>query len=156
MSFPSAIKNLESLGVTPATATSEQADQALLDAIKTDTPYGFRFSELLVHAWTMKLEEAGMFVRKHMHEFGHEIAHAVLRHEWLPSGALKIDVDPGSVLGAQIMRLKGTDVARRVLEAHFGTSFALANCCGDVVGKDKKSVEFSAADQIRWQNSIDC
>jgi hypothetical protein len=91
-----------------------------------------------------------------MHGFGHEIAHAVLRHEWLPSGGLKIDVDPDSVLGAQVMRLKGTDVARRVLEAHFEMSFALANCCGDVTGKTKKNTEFSAADQIRWQTSIDC
>lgn len=156
MSFPSALTNLQNLGVTPETATDAQANEALLAAIQTDTPYGYRFSELLVEAWKTKVENASAFVRKHMHEFGHEIAHAVLRHEWLPSGGLKIDVDPGSVLGAQVMRLKGTDVARRVLESHFDMNFALANCCGDVTGKGKKMTDFSAADQIRWQTSLDC
>lgn len=154
MSFPSAITTLTAMGVTPETATPEQAKQALLTAMQTDTKDGFAYLTGLVDACRTKAEDVVAHVRSFIACDG--CKSQVLRAEWLPSGGLKVDVDPDSKLGKQVMRLLGTDAARAVAAEHFGMSFALANCCGGVTGDGKKKVEFTPADQIRWQTSINC
>lgn len=154
MSFPSAIKNLLDMGVTPESASPEQAEEALLAAIQVDTPDGYQCLKGLVDAYKRRVEDAVLHVRSFITCTG--CAAQVLRAEWIPSGGLKVDIHPDSKLGKQVMRLLGTDCARAVLSQHFNMSFALANCCGGVTGDDGKKVAFSAADQVRWQNSIDC
>lgn len=145
MSFPSAPKNLAD-GMSPA--------EALLAAITTDTPDGYAYLAGLVSAYKSKAVDAVEHVKGFIACNG--CASKVLRAERLSAGGLKVDIDPTSKLAGQIMRLLGTDVARKVLEDHFGVSFGLANCCAPVVGGDKPQTTFSVEDQIRWQNTIDC
>jgi hypothetical protein len=154
MSFPSALSALLAMGVTPETATPEQAKQALLTAMQTDTKDGMAYLAGLVDACRTKAEDVVAHVRGFIACDG--CKSKVLRAEWLPSGGLKVDVDPDSKLGKQVMRLLGTDAARAVASEHFGMSFALANCCGGIAGDDKKKTVFTPGDQIRWQTSIDC
>lgn len=154
MSFPSALAGLEIQGVTPETANEEQAKMALIRAIQKDTADGYTYLCGIVSAFKERAEDAVSHVRQFINGDGR--ASEVLRAEWLPSGGLKVDVDPNSKLGGQVMRLLGTDAARDTLEEHFGMSFALANCCGGITGGDKKQTKFSVAEQIGWQASIDC
>lgn len=141
------------MGVTHETATPAQAAEAMLGAMKTDTAAGFAYVSALVTASQNRALDIVAFMREAV---GSAHAGSILRFEWLTGGGLKVDVDPDSALGRQVSRLLGTDVARSLLSTHFNSSFALANCCGGAAGKDKNSVYFTAADQIRWQNSIDC
>ncbi|GEM_PF-1647846 len=153
MSFPSALPELQRMGVTPETASPEQAERALLAAMQADTSDGFAYVQGLVQAYRDKVRNPLVSVRNGLDP---ALQGDVLRAEWLPKGGLKMDVRPDGKLGRQVSRLLGTDAARSALERHFGACFALANCCGAVVGADKKQVAFTAAQQIAWQTAIDC
>lgn len=68
--------------------------------------------------------------------------------------------DPNSPLGKQIIRLLGTDIARGLLERHFGVAFGLYNCCGRVVARSRDELRMTTTEQIELQNgalaSADC
>lgn len=161
MSFPSAAIILREQGIDPTKCTDERAARAaLLSAMQTDTPKGFVYMQAFTEAVKRfsadaPLEEILAFIRKRQNCA--DCASRILRATRTLRGALKVDIDPNSTLGAQVMRLLGTDVARSVLEEYFDLSFALANCCGSIgAGKGKGKVEFTAAEQVAWQLSVDC
>lgn len=153
MSFPRAIALLQQMGVTPDTATPDQAREALLGAMMTDTKAGFDFLAALVIAGRERVGDALTYMRERLPEH----ADAILRFEWINDNTgLKVDVAPDSVLGRQLGRLMGTDSARPLLAEHLESNFGFANCCGVIAGDTPGAVAFTPADQIRWQFSIDC
>ena len=143
MSFPSA-PILLAEGMNP--------DTALLTAIQRDTPHGYAFVRALVQADRTNPTDPVAF----MHQQLPDHAEHIFRSQRTKAGGLKVDVHPSSTLGGQVMRLLGTDVARRLLEQHFECSFALANCCGGVTGPDKEKTKISTSEQIAWQTMRDC
>ena len=153
MSFPSAIDQLEEQGVTPETASAEQAEEALLHAMQHDTSMGFTALTALVDAMRERAEDPVAFVRDRLPA---SVRDDVLRHEWRGESGLKIDFDPNSRIGGQIARLMGTDVARGLLERKLEVCSSFANCCAPIMSVSPGDVTFSPADQIRWQHSIDC
>ena len=94
MSFPSAIEFLRAMGATPETATPEQASDALLRDMETDTPSGFQYVEGLVEAFKGGLTDAVTFVAERIQNTEHR--NGVLRSERIAAGGLKVDVAPGS------------------------------------------------------------
>lgn len=148
------MKNLVALGLTPNTATEEQANTALIEAIKTDTPDGYAYLSGVASAFHDRSKDPLETVRAAIPCQG--CAGKVLRATWLPNGALAVDIDPASKLAAQAGRLLGTDAARRVMESHFDLALGFGNCHKAIAGATRDQVTFTAADQIRWQESIDC
>lgn len=153
MSFPSAIQQLEENGVTPETASTKQAEEALLHAMQNDTSMGFTALTALVDAMWERVEDPVAFVRDRLPA---SVREQVLRFEWRGQTGLKVDFDPNSKLGGQIARLMGTDVARGLLERKLEVHSSFANCCAPIVSISPEDAKFSPADQIRWQHSIDC
>lgn len=147
MSFPSAIKHFEN-GLS--------AEDALFEAIKTDTNLGFAVLEALRDAVRSDVKDPVEFVRARLADrFDDEAAQTVLRAERRGRG-WKLDIDPLSKVGLQVMRLMGTDAARPLLAERLGGHFGFANCCAPINSDDEKDTKFNAEDQIRWQHSIDC
>jgi hypothetical protein len=153
MSFPSAIKRLEEQNVTPETASTEQAEAALMHAMQNDTDLGFVALAVVVEAMRERVEEPVAFIRERLPE---AVQEHVLRFEWRGETGLKVDFDPNSEIGGQIARLMGTDVARGLFERKLEVHSSFANCCAPIVAANPDDVAFTPADQIRWQHSIDC
>jgi hypothetical protein len=63
--------------------------------------------------------------------------------------------DPNSDVGQQIIRLLGTDVARSVLEQHFGLEFGLYNCCTAVAGLNVE-MSFERQAELQSPEMVDC
>jgi hypothetical protein len=144
MSFPSAIERMEA---------GDAPEQALLHAMEHDTALGYRAISAVAAASKNQDSDPLAYVRAQLPE----VADQVLRAEYINNNkGLKIDFDPLATIGMQIARLMGTDAARPLLSARLGTQFGYANCCGVVAGEDEEAVNFTVADQIRWQHSIDC
>jgi len=116
--------------VNPDALTEQGREQALLAAFSTDLPLGMAAIEQDV----AEVKRSG--VRKLVPE------------------------DPNSPLGKQIIRLLGTDVARSILERHYGVAFGLYNCCGRVVALNHDALHMTTSEQIKLQNgaiaSADC
>jgi hypothetical protein len=131
MSYPSLNRFYEQAGTTPENATICQHHAAYLAAFEQDLPLG------MAH------------VRK--------LADSIKQGE--PQS--EITLDPNSIAGKQLARLIGADVARSVLQQHFGVRFTFFNCCG-VVADDPKTSEASEEEllikQARLQQAefVDC
>ncbi len=131
MSYPSLNRFYEQAGTTPERATISQHHAAYLAAFEHDLPLG------MAHV--------------------RELASSVQRGEPQP----EITLDPNSVEGKQLARLIGADVARNVLQQHFGVRFTFFNCCG-VVAENPKRREASEEEllikQARLQQKefLDC
>ena len=110
--------------VDPKVLTEEERTSALLAAFHKDLPLGMEVLETDVR----ELKKTGM--RKLVPE------------------------DPNSPLGKQIIRLLGTDVARGILEVHFGVAFGLYNCCGRVVARNREELRMTTTEQIQLQNGV--
>lgn len=147
MSFPSAITHLNN-GLGP--------EDALYEAMKSDTDQGFAVLQALRDAVTGQVEDPVEFVKARLaDQFDDEVAQTVLRAERRGRG-WKLDIDPLSKTGLQVMRLMGTDAARPLLAERLGGHFGFANCCAPINSDDEKDTKFKAEEQIRWQHSIDC
>lgn len=146
MSFPSAAVKLRE---------GASAEEALLHAIKNDTPLGY----IALSALGIAVEHKNKinpvdYIRTNLTHRDQSAAQAVLRFE--PRGqGFKVDFDPNSPLAKEIGRLF-TDVTRGLIEKEFGMHFGFANCCGVIASKNKDDVKFSAQDQINWQLNPDC
>lgn len=129
MSYPSIHVQLERQGATLETATDAQMQAALIEAFQEDLSLGFAKVEELV--------------------------------EKLRSGDKKrvmLSLDPKSTEGQQYARLLGPDIARQVLERHFGVTFGFYNCCGGVAGHSKADLNMTMREQIEAQDPsfVDC
>ncbi len=131
MSYPSLNRFYEQAGITPETATVSQHHSAYLAAFEHDLPLGMQ----------------------HVRSLATRIKEGAPQSE--------ITLDPNSVEGKQLARLMGADVARKVLQQHFGVRFTFFNCCGVVAG-DPKTAEPSEEEllikQARLQQAefVDC
>ena len=144
MSFPSAVALVES-GATP--------EAALIQAASQDTPLGFEaLSALSIMAKGTPPSDPVQYIQSALPEHARK---DVLRSEPCGKRGIKVDFDPDSVVGRQIARLM-TDAMRPLLEDRFAIKFGFANCCGGIASEDEEDVEVTAADQVRWQTSIDC
>lgn len=153
MSFPSAQTYLNA-------NPGAQPEAALLHAIQQDTPLGYNALVALSAAITRKTNNPLRLIRQRLNRFGAtqgmpDLGRDALRCEVRGEG-LKVDFDPDSKLGRQLSRIMGTDAARPLMAGHFGLHLGFANCCGGIASKRKADVLFTAADQVRWQLSIDC
>jgi hypothetical protein len=142
MSFPSALAQVKA-GATP--------EAALLFAMEHDTPIGFKALVALADAVKNGTVCACCMIKQ---QLGLQHAEYVLRKETIGEGAA-VDFTPDSDVGRQIARLM-TDVARPLMERHIGLCLGFANCCKVIVSPKQEDVRFTIADQIRWQESIDC
>jgi hypothetical protein len=110
--------------VDPDTLTERERESALLAAFRHDLPLGMA-----------AIEKDAREVKR--------------------SGIRKlVPEDPNSPLGKQIIRLLGTDIARSILEQHYGVAFGLYNCCGRVVAADRESLAMTTTEQIKLQNGV--
>jgi len=123
MSYPSVSTHLDKMGVSPETAREDQLHSALLAAFREDLPLGFdRVRELVERFRT-----------------GNE------RRD-------QLELDPLSEEGKQLARLLGADVARGVLEQHFGVCFGFYNCCRALVAGNRDALAMSVREQIECQD----
>ena len=131
MNYPSLNRFYEQAGTTPERATISQHHAAYLAAFEHDLPLG------MVHVRSL----AASIKKGETHS--------------------EITLDPNSLAGKQLARLVGADVARRVLQQHFGVRFTFFNCCG-VAADDPKTAEPSEEEllikQARLQQAeyVDC
>lgn len=132
MSYPSAYRHLEEMGVTLEDASDDQLHKAYIKAFQEDLPLGWKRVNELV---------------------------AKLR-EQIKSGADRamLTLDPGSPEGQQFSRLLGFDIPRKILERHFGVFFGIYNCCKGAAAEDEKSLKMSIREQLEAQHPqfVDC
>jgi hypothetical protein len=121
MSFPSVYVVLEERGLQLNEASEGDLESALWEAFGRDLPLGRTYLESLA-------EEAI------------ELDDQVQREE-----------DPTTLLAGQLMRLLGTDVARRVCEENLGVNFTFLNCCAPAASPKEKKVRVTARDQVILQ-----
>lgn len=130
MSYPSVVAVLEEQGVSLETATDAEIKNILLEAFHRDLGLGMSY-----------LKSATEKVRKTGERF--------LEAE-----------DPNSPVGKQLTRLLGADVARGIVEQHFGVAFGLYNCCGVTVATTREGLCMTMREQVMLQNgmlaSADC
>lgn len=134
MSYPSITKILQREGIDDLGIINEaRAEELLLEALETDLPEGVAYL--------------------------HNMAHEALNSK---TGRVMRSEKPDSKIGKQLIRLLGTPVAKRIVEAKImhGCVSALYNCCNPVVAVDKEKLKISAIEQIKLQNgelsSADC
>jgi len=129
MSYPSIHAQLEKRGATLETATDDQLQNAFINAFKKDLPLGFAKAEELVY----KLNASD-------------------------NDRVMLSLDPNSDEGKQFHRLLGADIARQVLERHFGVCFGFYNCCKGVVAGERHKLDLTMREQIEAQhpNFVDC
>lgn len=130
MNRPSLNQFYERAGTTPEHATISPHRAAYLPAFEHGMPLG------MTHV--------------------HELTAGIRRGEPQP----EITLDPNSVAGKQLARMIGADVARSVLQQHFGVRFTFFNCCGVVAGgpKTREASEELPIKQVRLQQEefVDC
>jgi len=130
MSYPSVVTVLEEKDVNLETATDAQIRDVLLEAFQRDLGIGMSY-----------LKKAA----KHVKRTGQRFLEAE---------------DPNSPVGKQLTRLLGADVARGIVEQHFGVAFGLYNCCGVTAATTREGLRMSMREQVMLQNgmlaSADC
>lgn len=128
MSYPSITEILDNQGIQLDTASDKDLEGAFLQAFKADLSLGFAKVNELVE----KLQEVGE--------------------------RAMITLDPNSDEGKQFARLLGADMARKVLERHFGVKFGFYNCCKGVVAKSSDDLQLNFREQIEAQSPgfVDC
>ena len=124
MSYPSVVAVLEERGISLETATDAQIKNVLLEAFHRDLNMGMAY-----------LKSAAEKVRKTGQRF--------LETE-----------DPNSQVGKQLTRLLGADVARSIVEQHFGVAFGLYNCCGVTAALTREGLRMTMREQVMLQNGI--
>jgi hypothetical protein len=62
--------------------------------------------------------------------------------------------DPNSVLGKQLNRLLGPDIARSICEQKLAVAFGLYNCCAPVIAYRREDLALSLREQIELQNGV--
>lgn len=142
MSFPSALPRLNQ-GDAPR--------DALLFAMEHDT--GLGYAAIIAVASAARERRSALSIVANALPKEHRSA--VLREERRGSGVV-VDFDPNSVVGAQIMRLLGTDAARPLMAERAGMPLGFGNCCKVLASLEPGDVAFSVDEQIRWQAHIDC
>jgi hypothetical protein len=130
MSYPSVVAVLEEQGITLKTATDAQIKNVLLEAFHRDLGIGMSYLKSV--AERIKSTDVRFLAAE----------------------------DPNSTLGKQLMRLLGADIARSIVEEHFGVAFGLYNCCGVAAAATREDLQMSMREQVMLQNgmlaSADC
>jgi len=130
MSYPSIIGIMERMGASLETSPPGLLKEALWEAMETDLPVGIKYLK----------EVAG---------------------GCLASGKrlLKVE-DPNSLLGRQLARLLGPDIARKICAEKLSVAFGFYNCCDVVVAPSTDMLDLTFREQIQLQNgdiaSADC
>lgn len=122
MSYPSITPILEKSHLHLDSATDEQLQNALWQAFETDLSLGMEYLK--------------------------KFAENVKNHS---SSVLEI-LEPNSDLGKQILRLLGTDIARKIVEQKLGIYFGLYNCCVVKGALKKEDLDMTYKEQIQLQN----
>jgi hypothetical protein len=135
-----------------AEMTEEEQHLAALRAMENDTPLGFTVFRSIVTAFKEQVSDPVSFVQQ---QIPVELRDQVLRFERLPSGALKVDLNPNEPMARQVARMM-TDAMRKVLCTSMEVEVGFANCCGIIIGTTPESVRVTIADQAGWQEDIDC
>jgi hypothetical protein len=125
MSFPSISEVIREQNIDLQVASDEVLDGAIFEALHRNLHAGFHYLEDMADDLLL----------------GHE------------KRILKIE-DPNSMLGKQIIRLLGGDVARGICEQRFGVAFGLYNCCAPVVARTREELNMSPREQIELQNGV--
>lgn len=110
--------------VAPRTMSERERELALLAAFRNDLPLGVE----AIEGDVAKIRKDG--VRRLIPE------------------------DPNSPLGKQLIRLLGTDIARGIIERHYGVAYGLYNCCARVIAVDRGSLAMNTTEQIELQNGV--
>lgn len=139
---------------------SRNAEEALFSAIQQDTPFGYRALAKISELVFMSHPDPLRCLQESLTTFGntknvHSLGSAVLQCEKRGQG-LKVDFDPESVIGRQLLRICGTDAARPLVTKRLGIELGFANCCTTLVSLDPKDVKFTTEEQIHWQISANC
>lgn len=122
MSYPSINRHLDAQGATIYSATDAEMQLAFMAAFREDLPLGIQHVEALV---------------------GKVAAN---------KGRAMIDLDPNSAEGRQVARLLGADIARSVLENHYGLAFGFYNCCKPVAAPTRDALKLTYREQIAAQD----
>ncbi len=128
MSYPSINRHVEAQGVTLETASEAQLASAFIAAFREDLPLGMAHVDELVE----KLDVTG--------------------------DRAMVALDPNSEEGKQFARLLGPDMARRVLEDHYGVAFGFYNCCNGITARTRENLRMTLKEQIESQdpNFVHC
>ena len=124
MSYPSVVAVLNERGVTLETATDAEIRNVLLEAFGRDLGLGMSY-----------LKRAAQKVKS--------------------TGERYLEAeDPNSPVGKQLIRLLGADIARSVVEEHFGVAFGLYNCCGVTAAPTRDGLQMTVREQVLLQNGV--
>lgn len=122
MSYPSIASIVHEMGLSLESANPEELKEALWRALSTDLSTGITYLQ------TVATECLTQGVR-----------------------LLKVE-DPNSVLGKQLIRLLGTDVARQLCSERLGVAFGFYNCCSPVIAPAANMLNLSILEQVQLQN----
>jgi hypothetical protein len=130
MSYPSVVAILRERGISLETATDAEIRDVLLEAFHQDLGTGMSY-----------LKNTAEKVKK--------------------TGERSLEAeDPNSLVGKQLARILGADIARRIVENHFGVAFGFYNCCGVTAATTREELRMTMREQIMLQNgmlaSADC
>ena len=124
MSYPSIAAVLKERHVDLDTANNGELEGVLREAFRRNLPNGMSYLETLA----AQIKQTGQ---------------RLLQPE-----------DPNSLVGKQLIRLLGTDVARGIVERELGVAFGLYNCCGVVAAPTKEALAMNMREQIFLQNGV--
>jgi hypothetical protein len=122
MSYPSVVSVLKEQDVSLETATDAEISNVLLSAFHKDLGLGMSY----LKSTAEKVKHTGQ---------------RFLSAE-----------DPNSPVGKQLTRLLGADIARGIVERHFGVAFGLYNCCGVTAATTREGLHMTMREQVMMQN----
>ncbi len=129
MSLPSVSTVLVSKGLSLDTATEDQLQSVIIEAVQEDLPVGYANIERMVNE---------------LHQGA--------------SRRVRYTLDPISEAGKQFIRLLASDAVRRVLERHFRVRLGFYNCCTGIVVRENGVLKMTLREQVALQSpdSLDC
>ena len=128
MSLPSVSTVLVSKGLSLDTATEDQLQSVIIEAVREDLPAGYANIKRMVDE---------------LHK---------------GSSRIRYTLDPISEAGKQFIRLLASDAVRRVLERHFRVRLGFYNCCTGIVVRENGVLKMTLREQVALQSpdSLDC